>query len=206
MSTPRPATRRRMPRAQREAQILAVAEQVFAELGYQGTTMDEIAERVGVTKPLIYDYFGSKDGLLVACVDKARTELADVTEAAIRSLPDDASLESILQAGIAAFFTFIDGHVVGFRLIHTEAAAAASMGHDVEAIRAQQSAVIIASLGRSPRLAAVRPLLLEGYAEVVIGACERIAVWRTHREDVSAQDATQFVMSSVWHGLSTLAR
>lgn len=195
-----------MPRAQREAQILAVAEQVFAELGYQGTTMDEIAERVGVTKPLIYDYFGSKDGLLVACVDKARTELADVTEAAVRSLPDDASLESILQSGIAAFFTFIDGHVMGFRLIHTETAAAASMGHDIEAIRAQQSAVIIASLGRSPRLAAVHPLLLEGYAEVVIGACERIAVWRTHREDVSAQDATQFVMSSVWHGLSTLAR
>jgi AcrR family transcriptional regulator len=185
-----------MPRAQREAQILTVAEQVFAERGYQATTMDEIAERVGVTKPLIYDYFGSKDGLLVACVDKARTELADVTEAAVRALPQ----------GIAAFFTFIDGHVMGFRVIHTENAAAAGASTDIERIRAQQSAVVVSSLLRSPQLAGVPPLLLEGYAEVIIGACERVAVWRTHRDDISADDATDFVMSAVWHGLSSFAR
>ncbi|WP_295692517.1 TetR/AcrR family transcriptional regulator [Lapillicoccus sp.] len=195
-----------MPRAQREAQILTVAEQVFAERGYQATTMDEIAERVGVTKPLIYDYFGSKDGLLVACVDKARTELADVTEAAVRALPQGTSLEDVLRAGIAAFFTFIDGHVMGFRVIHTENAAAAGASTDIERIRAQQSAVVVSSLLRSPQLAGVPPLLLEGYAEVIIGACERVAVWRTHRDDISADDATDFVMSAVWHGLSSFAR
>ena len=195
-----------MPRAQREAKILTVAEQVFAELGYQATTMDEIAERVGVTKPLIYDYFGSKDGLLVACVDKARTELADVTEAAVRALPAETSLEDILRAGIAAFFTFIDGHVLGLRVINTENAAAAGAGTDIERIRAQQSAVVVDSLRSSPRLAGVPPLLLEGYAEVIIGACERVAVWRTHRDDISAEDATDFVMSAVWHGLSSFDR
>lgn len=205
VSAPTPI-RRRMPRAEREAQILTVAEQVFAELGYQSTTMDVIAERVGVTKPLIYDYFGSKDGLLVACVDKARTELADVTEAAVRALPADASLEEVMRTGIAAFFTFIDGHAMAFRVIHHENAAAASTEADIERIRAQQSTVVIDALTRSPRLAGVSPMLLEGYAEVVIGACERIAVWRTHRDDISAEDATEFVMSSVWHGLSSLAR
>jgi AcrR family transcriptional regulator len=53
-----------MPRAQREEQILGIAEEVFAERGFQATTMEDIAERVGVTKPLIYEYFGSKEGLL----------------------------------------------------------------------------------------------------------------------------------------------
>lgn len=205
MRTSPPTTRRRMPRAQREAQILTVAEQVFAELGYQATTMDEIAERVGVTKPLIYDYFGSKDGLLVACVDKARTELADVTETAIRGLPRDTSLEEVLRAGIGAFFTFVDGHVLGFRVLYTETAAAAGAGADIERIRAQQSAVVVDALRRLSRLASVPSVQLEGFAEVVIGACERIAVWRSHRDDVSAEAATAVVMSVVWQGLSSLA-
>ncbi len=107
--------RRRMPRAEREAQILAVAEEVFADLGYQATTMDEIAERVGVTKPLIYDYFGSKDGLLIACVDRARTLLAETTEEALRALPPEASVDDVLRCGIAAFFDFIDDHDLASR-------------------------------------------------------------------------------------------
>ena len=193
-----------MPRAQREAQILTVAEQVFAEKGYQATTMDDIAERVGVTKPLIYDYFGSKDGLLIACVDKARTELADITEAAIRSLPKEAPLEDVMRVGIATFFEFIDHHALAFKLIHHENAAAVSTGADIERIRNQQSAVIVQGLRRAGALDRAPDLLLEGYAEVVVGACERIAVWRTHRDDVSQEDATEFVMSSVWSGLRSL--
>ena len=53
-----------MPRADRERQMLAVAERVFAERGFRSASMDEIAELVGVTKPMLYAYFGSKDGLV----------------------------------------------------------------------------------------------------------------------------------------------
>ena len=53
-----------MSRAERERQLLEVAEQVLVEQGYAATTMDEIARRAGVTKPLLYDHFGSKDALL----------------------------------------------------------------------------------------------------------------------------------------------
>lgn len=193
-----------MPRAEREAQILAVAEEVFADLGYQATTMDEIAERVGVTKPLIYDYFGSKDGLLIACVDRARTQLAETTQEALQRLPAGAPVDEVLRCGIAAFFGFIDEHDLAFRLLHQESAAAVSTERDVERIRAQQGAVIVGFLRRSPGLATVPDRLVEGYAEVVVGACERVAVWRTHREDVTAQDATDLVVSAVWTGLRAL--
>ncbi|WP_246061321.1 TetR/AcrR family transcriptional regulator [Lapillicoccus jejuensis] len=196
--------RRRMPRAEREAQILSVAEEVFADLGYQATTMDEIAERVGVTKPLIYDYFGSKDGLLIACVDRARTLLADTTEEALQQLPPGAPVDEVLRCGIAAFFEFIDEHDLAFRLLHQESAAAVSTERDVERIRAQQGAVIVGFLRRSPGLAEVPEQLVEGYAEVVVGACERVAVWRTHRDGVTAADATDLVVSAVWTGLRTL--
>lgn len=201
---PSPARRRRMPRAEREAQILTVAEQVFADNGYQATTMDDIAERVGVTKPLIYDYFGSKDGLLIACVDKARAELADATEDAFHALPAKSSLEAVMRAGIATFFEFIDHHALAFQLIHHESAAAMSTGADIERIRAQQSAVLVRGLRSSFGLAHATDMMLEGYAEVVVGACERVAVWRTHRDDVSRDEATDLVMTAVWSGLSSV--
>ena len=109
-----------------------------------------------------------------------------------------------LRCGIAAFFDFIDEHDLAFRLLHQESAAAVSTERDVERIRAQQSAVIVDFLRRSPGLAGVPDVLVEGYAEVVVGACERVAVWRTHREGVTADDATDLVVSAVWTGLRSL--
>ena len=103
-STAAPAPRVRMPRAQREEQILRIAEEVFAERGFQATTMEDIAERVGVTKPLIYEYFGSKEGLLSACITSARSQLRVATEAAWQEVGPDAPLEVIFRAGVGAFF------------------------------------------------------------------------------------------------------
>jgi AcrR family transcriptional regulator len=193
-----------MPRAQREEQILAVAEQVFAERGFQGTTMEEVAERVGVTKPLIYDYFGSKEGLLSACITRARTQLRVATEAAWTAVGAGAPLADIFRAGVRAFFDFIDEHATAFVLIQQEGAVASQASSLIESIRAQQSAATVATFRAAPALADVPPELLEGYAEVLIGACERVAIWRTRRPDVSAEDATELVVSSVWGGLASL--
>src|SRR6476646_7436071 len=179
----------RMPRAEREAQILTVAEAVFAERGYQATTMEDVAERVGVTKPMIYEYFGSKEGLLAACIANARTQLRDATFAAWQRMPEGADVEELFRAGIRAFFDFIDDHASAFALLVHESAIQAHAG----ALQAQL------------RLDTASPVMLEGYAEVVVGSCERVAVWRSGRTDVSAADATELVMSAVWHGLSSLA-
>src|SRR5437879_6412202 len=64
----------RVPRALREEQLLDIAEQVFTELGYQGGSIEEITRRAGVKRPLIYTYFGGKDGLYIACYRRAREE------------------------------------------------------------------------------------------------------------------------------------
>lgn len=198
------APRVRMPRAQREEQILRVAEEVFAERGFQATTMEDIAERVGVTKPLIYEYFGSKEGLLSACITNARTQLRVATEAAWLGVGDEAPLEVVLRAGVAAFFAFIDEHATAFVLIQQEGVVATQASPLIESIREQQSAATMATFRAAPALAGVPDHLLEGYVEVIIGACERVAVWRIRRPDVSAQDATEIVVSTVWSGLSDL--
>jgi AcrR family transcriptional regulator len=64
--------RRRIGRAEREQQILDAALAVFSERGFQNASMDAVAERVGVTKPVLYTHFGSKDGLLLACIGGGR--------------------------------------------------------------------------------------------------------------------------------------
>ena len=193
-----------MPRAQREEQILRIAEEVFAERGFQATTMEDIAERVGVTKPLIYEYFGSKEGLLSACITSARTQLRVATEAAWQDVGPDAPLEVVFRAGVGAFFEFIDEHSTAFILIQQEGAVASHASPLIESIREQQSAATMATFRKAPVLAGVPDQLLEGCVEVIIGACERVAVWRTRRPEVSADDATEIVVSSVWGGLSAL--
>lgn len=193
-----------MPRAQREEQILRVAEEVFAERGFQATTMEDIAERVGVTKPLIYEYFGSKEGLLSACITRARTQLRVATEAAWQATGADAPLEEVFRAGVRAFFEFIDEHANAFVLIQQEGAVASQASPLIESIREQQSAATMATFRQAPVLAAVPDELLEGCVEVIIGACERVAVWRTRRPGVSTQQATDVVVSTVWAGLAAL--
>ena len=60
--------RTRLPRAEREQQMLDSARELFAARGYAAVTMDEVAAAVGVTKPLLYTYFGNKDRLYLACM------------------------------------------------------------------------------------------------------------------------------------------
>ena len=139
-----------MPRAQREEQILRIAEEVFAERGFQATTMEDIAERVGVTKPLIYEYFGSKEGLLSACITRARTQLRVATEAAWQEVGADAPLEVVFRAGVRAFFEFIDEHANAFVLIQQEGAVASQASPLIESIREQQSAATMATFRKAP--------------------------------------------------------
>jgi AcrR family transcriptional regulator len=185
-----------MPRAERERQMLTVAEEIFAERGYRDTSMDEIAERVGVSKPMIYEYFGSKEGLLVACIRAARAELLAATIASVEGVE---SAEEALRRGLTAFFEFIDSHRSSWKLIQAEATVAGQQAVDeIEAGRQQQTAINVTLF--SSFLPDVPVSELEAYAEIVVGACERLATWYVHR-DVSAQEAAEHVMRLVWFGL-----
>jgi AcrR family transcriptional regulator len=188
--------RKRMPRAERERQMIEVAEEIFAERGYQATSMDDVAERVGVSKPMIYEYFGSKEGLLVACIRAARAELLTAT---LRSVEGVGSAEEALRRGLVAFFGFIDSHRRSWKLIQAEAAVAGPSAVDeIEAVRQQQTSVN-ATLFTSflPDLSEARA---EAYAEMVVGACERLATWFVQRE-MPAEAAAELVMGLVWSGL-----
>lgn len=188
--------RRRLGRAERERQILDAAVAVFGERGYQNASMDQVAERVGVTKPVLYTHFGSKHGLLLACIARARAELLEVTSAAAASA---STPEEMLRRGTLAFFDYLERQAPAWTVLYTESAVA---GDALEEIRAQQTDFIAALLAvQAPHADAQR---LTGWAQVIVGACERLALWRA-RADITSEQATEYLMDLVWTGLAGAA-
>ncbi|MGH3439706.1 MAG: TetR/AcrR family transcriptional regulator [Sciscionella sp.] len=193
----KPVRRKRMPRAERERQMLAVAEEVFAERGYVAASMDEIAERVGVSKPMLYEYFGSKEGLLVGAIRESRAELRAVTERAIDGVTD---ADEALRKGIMAFFDFITEHRQAWSLLRNESTLlAGSTAAEIEATRQQQTDLMITLFGHY--LPNATPSEHEATAEIVVGACERLAIWCERRQDITPRQATEHIMRSLWYGL-----
>src|SRR5256885_6994825 len=159
--------------------------------------MDEIAERVGVSKPMLYEYFGSKEGLFVACIRQARAELLAVTT---QSVSGFSSAEDALRGGLIAFFEFTDSHRRSWELIRHEATVAGPAAVDeIEAIRQQQTAIDVRLF--ASYLPASSPQDLEATAEIIVGACERLSIWYVQQDDVTAKQAAEYVMQLVWDGL-----
>lgn len=185
--------RRRLGRAERERQILDAAVAVFSERGFQQASMDAVAERVGVTKPVLYTHFGSKDGLLLACITRARAELLQVTTTAVATAtsPQDA-----LRRGTRAFFSYLDEQGPAWTLLYSETTTG---GEGLEAIRQQQVDFIVGLLTSArPDVDTQR---VEGWAQIIVGATERLALWRARAGGVTAEQATQYLMDMAWTGL-----
>src|SRR4051794_18126850 len=111
------AARSRLSRSDRMEQTLEVAHRLFAERGYAAVTMDEIAGEVGVTKPLLYNYFGNKERLYIACMERA----GDALTAAIgHAVAESDSPGDALGAGVRAFFSFLDSDRAAWAVLFDE--------------------------------------------------------------------------------------
>jgi AcrR family transcriptional regulator len=108
-----------VPRLDRENQILDIASAEFGERGYAGTSIAPIAERAGISKPLIYSYFDSKEGLFLASVERAGTLIADEIERVAAG-----SSEGLVRAleTLAAIFTILQPQPYIWKLFFDESA------------------------------------------------------------------------------------
>lgn len=111
------AARARLPRPVREQQMLEAASELFGEQGYRAVSMDQIADVVGISKPMLYAYFDSKEGLCTACIKRAG---ADAINAISGSYRPGLSPEESLWAGFIAFFEFVRQQPQSWRLIRSE--------------------------------------------------------------------------------------
>ena len=102
---------------ERRAQLLAVARPLFGRAGFHGVSMDQVAREAGVTKPILYDHFVSKEELYVALLDADAQELERQVRAALSARRGNR--ERIRQS-FQAYFDFVDEHAAGFKLFVQE--------------------------------------------------------------------------------------
>ena len=115
------ATRRRMRAPERKAQLLGVARKVFGTKGFHGVSMEDVAREAGVTKPILYDHFDSKEALYLALLDADSLELE---ERIAKALAAPTGNRERIRASFEAYFDFVDEHAEGFSLLMQETVGA----------------------------------------------------------------------------------
>jgi AcrR family transcriptional regulator len=187
----------RVPRAIRERQILALAEDLFAEHGYANASMDELARRAGVSKPVIYALVGSKERLYRRCVERHSEMLATriATEAGRAVGP-----EAQLRAGILAFFTFVNEHRRVWEALTWDATPFAD---EAAAIRKRQTELAVTLLAdAAARLgAAPDPLQIDAIAHAVNGSVEALARWWRDHQSLTPEQLTDMAVDLLLPGL-----
>lgn len=182
-------------------QTLGAAHALFAERGYAAVTMDEIAAAVGVTKPLLYNYFGNKERLYIACMERAGDALIATIAEAVRETenPGDA-----LGAGVRAFFSFLDTDRSAWAVLFDETLPqAGEVFERVAAYRGQIVDLVSASLlAQLPmRRRDVAKVEVEALSTALLGASEALARWWLRTEAITAEDAAALLVSTVEPGL-----
>lgn len=119
-------SRVRMTRSERREQLIDVARALFAERGLDGTSVEEIASHAGVSKPVIYEHFGGKEGLYAVVVDREVRTLHDAIHAAITT--PKATPRTLIELGTLALLDYIDDHPNGFRILSRDSSATSPEG------------------------------------------------------------------------------
>jgi AcrR family transcriptional regulator len=192
----------RVPRAVREQQVLRIAEALFAERGYRGASMDELASRAGVSKPVVYDLVGSKESLYLRCVERAGRALAEVVASAALTETDP---ERRMRAGAIAFLRFVAEERGGWDLLLT--AGPEPGAEPILAIRDQQSA-LLTTLTRET-VDALGVVLdewrIEALAHALNGAFEGLAYWWRQNRDVPPEELVDWITALFYPGIRALA-
>ncbi len=192
-----------MPRHVREELILEVAGQIFAEGGYERASMDRIAGDAGVSKPMLYAYFGSKEGLYVAYIERTGGELVERLVAA-----DGADGSGRLRAVIGEFLAFVEEHRDGWTVLFRELNARRPLAEQVAQLRAQIVAEVRRMLegdGTAPWPGVGAPAS-EGVAEAIVGAGEALANWWLKRSDVARADVADWYVGLTRAAITAAAR
>ena len=190
----------RVPRAVREEQLLEVAERVFAKHGYQGASIEDIARAAGVTRPIVYDHFGSKEGIYLACVRRARAELErGINEAAGASSDPGEQL----WAGINAYFEFVERHGRAWDVLFGQGAAVAGpAAEEVTRLRFDTVRGIADLL--TPFVSNVDAQTVEALAHALSGSGEQLAKWWRENPHLTRDEVAGYHMAFAWLGLESL--
>jgi AcrR family transcriptional regulator len=195
-----------MPRAERERQILDTAHVLFAERGYAAVTMDGVAAAVGVTKPLLYNYWGNKEWLYLACLERDAEQLRNALAEAVGEAQSPADA---LNLATHAFFAFIDTERSAFRVLFDETLpGSGEIARRVHAFRDEIGTLIASSLlAQLPARARKGTRVeVEALSAALLGAAEALGRWWLAHGEITADAAADLLIETVTPGLEARSR
>lgn len=192
----------RLPRLARRRQLLGAAQEIFVAQGYHAAAMDDIAERAGVSKPVLYQHFPGKLELYLALLDQHAEELIRQVRGALESTPDN---KQRVAATFGAFFDFVSGEGEAFRLVFESdlrnvPAVRARVEHTLQECAEMISQVIQEDTGSSSADAHLLGMALVGMAEV------SARYWLSSGRAIPKSKAEQLTARLAWRGISGFPR
>jgi AcrR family transcriptional regulator len=199
-TAPRP--RRRLSKPARRERIETVASELFAEHGYQGTSMKEVARRAGVTVPVVYDHFASKRALHHQLLLRHYAELRQLWH---EQLAGDDPPELRVPRAIAAWFAYVETHRYAWRMLFQDTSGDPDVRADHEAVVAESQALVMPLFQReagSENLAggADDRETLEMAWEVMRGVLQGLALWWYQHRWVPRERVVAIAINALWLG------
>jgi AcrR family transcriptional regulator len=188
----------RLPRLARRTQLLGAAQEVFVAQGYHAAAMDDIAERAGVSKPVLYQHFPGKLDLYLALLDQHCEALVDAVRSALESTSDN---KQRVAATMGAYFSFVEHESGAFRLVFesdlTNEHAVRERVRKAELDCAKLiSAVIAEDTGLGPDESMVLAVALTGISQVTA------RYWLSAGMPVPRETAARLISQLAWRGIA----
>ena len=190
----------RMTAQQRREQLVGVARSVFAERGFEATSIEEIAERAGVSKPVVYQHFGGKQGVYAVVVDREVRRLTDSIVGAF----DARDPRAVAEGAADAFLAYIEEHEDGFRVLLRDAPVGmtgSSFASVLSDVAARAETQLVEGFGDQGFDAQTAPM----YALMLVGAVAHVGEWWLEHRDLPRDQVAAHVVNLLWNGLRGLS-
>jgi len=192
-------TRGRMSGKERRAQLVDVGRRLFAEKGLEGTSVEEIAAKAGVSKPVVYEHFGGKEGLYAVVVDREMQRLLDgVTGALTGGHPRE-----LLEQAAFALLDYIDNHADGFRILVRDSGVGTSTGTFASLI-SDIATQVEHILGSEFKARGFDPKFAPMYSQMLVGMVALTGQWWLDARRPKKAEVAAHLVNLSWNGLSGL--
>lgn len=192
----------RLPRSERRAQLLDAARHVFVAHGYHAAGMDHIAERAGISKPVLYQHFPGKFELYLALLDTSGEALVDSVRCALESTPHNKARVTAL---VEAYFAFVDDPDGAFRLVfESDLTNEAAVRERLESLNSRCATLVSRVIHDDAGLDDDQSMLL---AVGLIGLAQVTArYWAASGSRVPRAEAERLIAALSWRGIGGFPR
>lgn len=192
----------RLTAAARRAQLVEVGRGVFAQRGYEATTVEEIAERAKISKPIVYEHFGGKEGLYAVIVDR---EVEHIVGRIVEAITTGSARERVEQA-VLAFLTYVEERKDGFAMLLRDAPSSKRSG-EMPALMYDLADRVGDIFSEQFRKAGYDAKAAPIYAHALVGMVAFVGQWWTEsRKAPSAETVASHLAALAWMGLRHLPK